>query len=201
MRRPRLKTAKCFLVPVRGNVLSYQEDGLSCLQEGWMKIEEINSKIKKIAVIGGSRIPPEDNIYIMAYEVGRHIAKSGAVLICGGLSGVMEAACKGAKEENGLTIGILPSADEETSNRWVDISIPTGLGYARNALVVLSSHAVIAVDGSEGTLTEIGYAITFNKPLIGLRTWQIKPYENICTSLIQDADTPEEAVEMALNRF
>jgi uncharacterized protein (TIGR00725 family) len=113
----------------------------------------------------------------------------------------MEAACRGAKETGGLTIGILPSTDEEDANAWVDIRIPTGLGYARNALVVLSSHAVIAIDGAEGTLSEIGYAITFNKPLIGLNTWQIKPYEEIPAPLIQYADSPEKAVEIAMSRM
>ena len=80
----------------------------------------------------------------------------------------------------------------------MDIRIPTGLGYARNSLVVLSSHAVIAIDGAEGTLSEIGYAITFNKPLIGLDTWHIKPFEDIPVPLIQYAGTPKEAVEMAI---
>jgi uncharacterized protein (TIGR00725 family) len=137
----------------------------------------------------------------MAYKVGKNVAREGAALVCGGLSGVMEAACRGAKEAGGLTIGILPSADEETANKWVDIRIPTGLGYARNALVVLSSHAVIAIDGAEGTLSEIGYAITFNKPLIGLNTWQINPYEEIPTPLIQYTDTPEKAVETAMSKI
>jgi uncharacterized protein (TIGR00725 family) len=164
-----------------------------------MYIEDINSNMKKIAVIGGSTIQESSDIYDMAYEIGKNIASEGAALICGGLSGIMEAACRGAKEAGGLTIGILPSTDEETANNWVDIRIPTGLGYARNALVVLSSHAVIAIDGAEGTLSEIGYAITFNKPLIGLNTWQIKPYKKIPAPLIQYADTPEKAVEMAMS--
>jgi uncharacterized protein (TIGR00725 family) len=164
-----------------------------------MDTTEINSSIKKIAVIGGSRIQENSDTYNMAYEVGKNIAVEGAALVCGGLSGVMEAACKGAKEAGGLTIGILPSTEEEDANAWVDIRIPTGLGYARNALVVLSSHAVIAIDGAEGTLSEIGYAITFNKPLVGLNTWQIKPYENIDEPLIQHTDTPEKAVEVAIN--
>jgi uncharacterized protein (TIGR00725 family) len=166
-----------------------------------MEIKEINSRMKKIAVIGGSSIQKNSHIYDMAYEVGKNIAMESAALVCGGLSGVMEAACRGAKEAGGLTIGILPSTDEETANKWVDIRIPTGLGYARNALVVLSSHAVIAIDGAEGTLSEIGYAITFNKPLIGLNTWQVNPYEETPEPLIRHADTPEKAVEMAMGRI
>ncbi len=164
-----------------------------------MNIKDIDSNIKKIAVIGGSAIQENCDIYDMAFEVGRSIAVKDAALVCGGLSGVMEAACRGAKEAGGLTIGILPSTAEKDANAWVDIRIPTGLGYARNALVVLSSHAVIAIDGAEGTLSEIGYAITFGKPLIGLNTWQIKPYEEIPSPLIRYADTPEKAVEMAMS--
>jgi uncharacterized protein (TIGR00725 family) len=164
-----------------------------------MKIKDIDRTMKKIAVIGGSRIERKSDIYDMAYEVGRHIAARGAALVCGGLSGVMEAACRGAREAGGLTIGILPSTDENTANDWVDIRIPTGLGYARNSLVVLSSHAVIAIDGAEGTLSEIGYALTFNKPLIGLNTWHIRPFEDTSSTLIRYADTPEEAVELALS--
>lgn len=164
-----------------------------------MEIREIDSSMKKIAVIGGSRIQEKSSIYNMAYEVGKNIAARGAALVCGGLSGVMEAACRGAREVGGLTIGILPSADEDAANDWVDIKIPTGLGYARNSVVVLSSHVVIAIDGAEGTLSEIGYALTFNKPLIGLNTWQIKPYEETSSTLIRYADTPEQAVELAFN--
>jgi uncharacterized protein (TIGR00725 family) len=164
-----------------------------------MKIKDIDRTMKKIAVIGGSRIERKSDIYDMAYEVGRHIAARGAALVCGGLSGVMEAACRGAREAGGLTIGILPSTDENTANDWVDIRIPTGLGYARNSLVVLSSHAVIAIDGAEGTLSEIGYALTFNKPLIGLNTWHIRPFEDTSSALIRYAETPQQAVEAALS--
>lgn len=158
-----------------------------------------DNSLKKISVIGGSGIEEGSDIYDLAYQVGQNIAKKGAALVCGGLSGVMEAACKGAKEEGGLTIGILPSADEDTANKWVDIRIPTGLGYARNSIVVLCSHAVIAIDGAEGTLSEIGYALTFGKPLIGLNTWDIKPYKEIPETLIKKAGSPEEAVELALS--
>jgi uncharacterized protein (TIGR00725 family) len=166
-----------------------------------LNIKDIDSSIKKIAVIGGSAIQANSGIYEMALGVGRTIAEKGAALVCGGLTGVMEAACRGAKEAGGLTIGILPSTDEEDANDWVDIRIPTGLGYARNALVVLSSHAVIAIDGAEGTLSEIGYAITFGKPLIGLNTWKLKPYEIPSSPLIQYADTPVKAVEIAISNI
>ncbi|MDD3818824.1 MAG: TIGR00725 family protein [Actinomycetota bacterium] len=150
----------------------------------------------KISVIGGSDI--DNEIYNLAYDVGREIAKSGAVLICGGLAGTMEAACKGAKKEGGLTIGILPTINENDANRYVDIKIPAGIGYARNMIVVLSSHAVIAVDGSSGTLSEIAYALTFKKPVIGLKTWELRPcHGNMLPDIIR-VRTAKEAVNLAL---
>jgi len=152
--------------------------------------------IIKISVIGGSKIGTD--IYDLAYEVGREIAKNKAVLICGGLSGVMEAACKGASEEEGLTIGILPFTDESYANEYVDIKIPTGIGLARNLSVVLSAHAIIAVDGSYGTLSEISYAMTFKIPVIGLKTWELKPYYSKKSLNIIRAGTAGEAVKKAI---
>ena len=157
---------------------------------------KISNKILKISVIGGSNV--NSDIYKLAYEVGSEIAKGGAILICGGLTGVMEASCKGAKKEGGLTIGILPSKEENSANKYVDIKIPTGLGYARYAIIVLSAHAIIAIDGSYGTLSEIGYALTYNKPIIGLRTWEAQPYYNEKTLPIIRAKTAKEAVKIAL---
>ncbi len=152
--------------------------------------------IIKISVIGGSKI--DSVIYDLAYQVGKEIAKNGAVLICGGLTGTMEAACKGAREEGGLTIGILPTANENDANDYVDIIIPTGMGYARNIQVVLSAHAVIAIDGSYGTLSEIGYTLTFDKPIIGLKTWEVRPYYSENTPYIIRAKSPKEAVRLAI---
>ena len=152
--------------------------------------------IIKISVIGGSQVDSE--IYNLAYEVGKEIARNGAVLICGGLSGVMEASCKGAKEEGGLTVGIIPTEDENDANKYVDIKIPTGIGYARNVPIILSAHAVIAINGSSGTLSEIGYALTFNKPIIGLKTWQARPYYSENTPFIFRVNTAKEAVKIAI---
>jgi uncharacterized protein (TIGR00725 family) len=162
---------------------------------------EIKKGYKKISVIGGSRISKNSMFYDLAYQVGKNIARKSAILVCGGLGGVMEAACMGAKEAGGLTIGILPSTDESTANNWVDIKIPTGLGHARNILVVLSGDAVIAIDGATGTLTEIGYALTYNKPLIGINTWSLKPYGDIHTPGIITAQSAEEAVRVALENI
>lgn len=165
-----------------------------------IKLEMKNIKKKedviKISVIGGSQVDTE--IYNLAYEIGREIARNGAVLVCGGLGGIMEASCKGAKEEGGLTIGILPTANENDANKYVDIKIPTGMGYARNVPIILSSHAVIAVDGSYGTLSEIGYALTYGKSIIGLKTWEARPYYSENTPFIIRAKTAKEAVKIAI---
>jgi len=161
-----------------------------------MKNMKKKENIIKISVIGGSQVDSE--IYNLAYEVGREIARNGAVLICGGLSGTMEASCKGAKEEGGLTIGILPTADENDANRYVDIKIPTGMGYARNVPIILSAHAVIAINGSYGTLSEIGYTLTFDKPIIALKTWEVRPYYSEDSRFIIKAKTAKEAVKIAI---
>jgi len=161
-----------------------------------MKNIKEKEDIIKISVIGGSQVDIE--IYNLAYEVGREIAGNGAVLVCGGLSGIMEASCKGAREEGGLTVGILPSENENDANKYVDIKIPTGMGYARNVPVILSSHAVIAIDGSCGTLSEIAYALTYGKPIIGLKTWEVRPYYSENTPFIIRAKTAKEAVKIAI---
>jgi len=143
----------------------------------------------RIAVIGGSR--PGRAALDAAFEVGRLIARAGAVLVCGGLGGVMEAACRGAREEGGLTIGILPGGAAADANPWVAVPIATGLGYTRNALVVMNADAVIAVDGEYGTLSEIAYGKIHGKKVVGLATWEVKGVET--------AATPEDAVRMALD--
>ena len=109
-----------------------------------------------------------DNALDIARNVGRYIAKKDGVLICGGRTGVMEAACIGAKEENGITVGILPQTKDE-ANDYIDIAIPTGIGHKRDFLVVSAGEAIIAIGGRWGTLNEISYAMIFNKPLILIR--------------------------------
>ena len=124
-----------------------------------------------IAIIGGHSCSKE--IAKIAEEAGKGIAELGATLICGGLGGVMEASCKGAKSAGGKTIGILPGHDKAEANRYVDIPIATGLGYMRNNLVVKNADMVIAIDGKEGTLSEIAFALQMKKPILGLDTWDI----------------------------
>jgi len=132
-----------------------------------------------IAVIGGRRT--EKALLKEAEEVGRLIAGNGAVLVCGGLGGVMEAASRGAKGEGGLTVGILPQNDAKAVNQYIDIPIVTGLGIGRNVVIARTADALIAVGGEYGTLSEIAFALQMGKPVIGIRTWDIKgviPAEN-----------------------
>jgi uncharacterized protein (TIGR00725 family) len=152
-------------------------------------------KRKIIAVIGGS--DPTSKETKLAEKVGRELARHEAILVCGGLGGVMEAACKGASSEGGVTIGILPGENRLSANPYVQIPIATGLGYARNAAVAKSAQAVIAIGGSYGTLTEIGYALQTGIPVIGLNTWTIARNDKQDKSIIP-AESPSEAVEMAL---
>jgi len=148
-----------------------------------------------IAVIGGGEVSPQ--IATLAEEVGREIARRSAVLVCGGLGGVMEAACRGASREGGLTIGILPGENRQAANPYVRIPIVTGIGHARNVAVVKSAQAVIAVDGSYGTLSEIGHALQSGIPVIGLNTWSLSIDGRTDYSIIP-ADSPEDAVNKAI---
>ena len=155
----------------------------------------MKEKLIFIAVIGGNDVSPQ--IEALAEDVGREIARQGAVLVCGGLGGVMEAACRGADSEGGLTVGILPGENRLDANPYVKIPIATGIGYARNAAVAKSAQAVIAIDGSYGTLTEIAYALQGGIPVIGLDTWSIAINDHEDTGIIR-ADNPKEAVAKAL---
>ncbi len=127
-----------------------------------------------ISVIGSGDDALSHQNAKVANEVGREIADRGAVLICGGLGGVMAEAAKGARENGGLTIGILPGEDPGSANPFIDISLPTGLGFARNVLVAYSGDAVIAISGGLGTLSEISYALLKKKPVIGIHTWNLE---------------------------
>jgi len=148
-----------------------------------------------IAVIGGSECSKKEAR--LAEEVGRELASRGVTLVCGGLGGVMEAACKGARLEGGLTVGILPGNSRHEANKYVEVPIVTGLGYARNALVVKSSQAVIAIDGEFGTLSEIAYALQSGIPIVGLNTWSLSKGGQVDNSIIT-AHNPVDAVEKAL---
>ncbi len=142
-----------------------------------------------ISVIGAGAC--SEKIYEIAENVGRLIARENAVLVTGGLGGVMEAASKGAKEAGGITVGILPGFSKDEANKFVGIPITTGLSHARNTIVVRSADAVIAVSGEYGTLSEIAIALKLGKPVIGINTW-----DNV--EGIIKVNTPEEAVKKAL---
>jgi uncharacterized protein (TIGR00725 family) len=138
-----------------------------------------------IGVIGGNSVGKKH--YDAAFTAGAGIAKRGAVLVCGGLSGVMEAACRGAKSEGGTTIGILPGKSRKAANGFVDHAIATGLGEARNLAIVNTADAFIAIDGKEGTLSEIAFALKAGKKVIGIDTYDIDG--------IIKARSPVDAVE------
>ncbi len=154
----------------------------------------MNNSVKSkkiIAVIGQGRdCTPE--LIQLAEEVGAGIAKRDAILICGGLGGIMEAASRGAKSAGGLTIGILPGTDKSEANAFIDIPIVTGMSVARNVIITRTADAVIAVGGFYGTLSEIAYSLAFDKPVIGLKTWEVD--ENI-----RYTETAEEAVKLAID--
>jgi uncharacterized protein (TIGR00725 family) len=148
-----------------------------------------------IGVIGGSAPTAEEAI--AAEAVGRTLAKEGAVLICGGRGGVMAAACRGAKSGGGLTIGILPGTHRGQANPYVDIPIVTGIGEARNTIIIRTAQAVIAIGGSYGTLSEIAFALAFGVPVVGLGTWEMRRDGHPPVPIVRTA-TPEEAVVRAI---
>ena len=148
-----------------------------------------------IAVVGGAQCSRDEAK--LAEAVGFELAKRGATLICGGLGGVMAAACKGARSAKGKTVGILPGYTREEANPYVDIPIVTGIGEARNVIVVNTAQAVIAIGGKFGTLSEIAYALRNKIPVVGLNTWSLSKSGRLVKSIIA-AQNPKEAVEKAL---
>ena len=150
-----------------------------------------------VAVIGSATC--SDEVASLAREVGWEIARRGAVLVCGGRGGVMEAACQGAKEAGGTTVGILPGTERQEANPYVDLPVVTGLGEARNAIVVRTADTVIAVSGGYGTLSEIGLALKMGRPVVGLGTWELCRGGQSTQDIVRAA-TPAEAVDLALAR-
>lgn len=143
----------------------------------------------RVSVIGGGVITDEQAA--RAEAVGRELATRGHTVVCGGRGGTMEAVCRGAKAEGGTTIGILPSERREQANEYVDIPIATGLGHARNALVPLNGDAVIALAGGVGTLSELGFAGIYDRPVVGLKTHDVPALEDA----LESVTTPEAAVD------
>ncbi|MBT9132319.1 TIGR00725 family protein [candidate division NPL-UPA2 bacterium Unc8] len=149
----------------------------------------------QIGVIGSNRCSEE--IVKIATDVGREIARSGATLVCGGMEGVMEAAARGAKEEGGRTIGILPGFNKKQANKYIDFFIVTGMGEGRNVIVVKSSDAIIAIAGGSGTLSEIAFALNASIPVVGLNTWDLRISGRKPEGIIR-ARSAKDAVKKAL---
>jgi uncharacterized protein (TIGR00725 family) len=142
-----------------------------------------------IAVVGPGK--PSAGEYETAQEVGAALAEQGVVVVCGGLGGVMEAACRGAKAAGGATVGILPGTREEDANEWVDLPLPTGLGEARNAIIVRVAAGVVAIGGGYGTLSEIAFALRAAKPVVGIGTWEIARGGEPDTAIVRATDARE----------
>jgi len=144
------------------------------------------SRTPYIAVVGPGEASPEE--LHSAEEVGAGLAAAGAVVVTGGLGGVMEAACRGARSRRGRTLGILPGDDRDAANGWVEIAVPTGMGELRNGLVVRAADAVVAIGGGHGTLSEIALALKLGRPVVGLGTWEVHGVDHV--------STPEDALAL-----
>jgi uncharacterized protein (TIGR00725 family) len=149
-----------------------------------------------IAVIGGAACSPQEQA--LAEEVGSLLAGRGAVVVCGGLGGVMEAVCRGARSRGGFTVGILPGNDRRSANEWVSLPIATGVGQARNMAVVRSAQAVIAVGGAYGTLAEMAFALDSDIPVVGIGSWRLAQ-KGTGLNPVAEAVTAQEAVDLALS--
>jgi uncharacterized protein (TIGR00725 family) len=148
-----------------------------------------------VAVCGPGLATEQEEAW--AEEVGRLLASAGAVVVCGGVSGVMDAVARGASAEGGTSVGILPGRDRSEASPALTVSVPTGMGETRNALVVRAADAVIAVAGEWGTLSEIALALKMGVPVVGLQTWELSK-AGAPVEAIARAETPEEAVRLAL---
>jgi uncharacterized protein (TIGR00725 family) len=150
---------------------------------------------KIVAVVGGGICSPAEAA--LAEAVGRGLAEASATVICGGMGGVMAAACRGAKAGGGLTVGVLPGISASEANPHVDVSIVTGMGEARNVIIVRTAMAVIAVGGEFGTLSEVAFALKLGRPVIGLGTWELAKEGRPLQAIVR-AKSAEEAVRLAL---
>lgn len=143
---------------------------------------------KLIAVVGAGECTAE--IYALAKHAGSALAEHDYTIICGGLGGVMQGACEGAKSRGGLTIGVLPGDAAEAANSYIDIPIITAMGIARNVIIVRSALAVLAISGGYGTLSEIAFALQLKKPVIGLKSW------GISNDIIEARDVPDAVLKL-----
>jgi uncharacterized protein (TIGR00725 family) len=132
-----------------------------------------------VAVVGPGDASPTE--LQLAEEVGAGLAAAGAVVVTGGLGGVMEAACRGARSRQGMTLGILPGEDRDAANGWVQVAVATGLGELRNGLVVRAADALVAIGGGHGTLSEVALALRVGRPVVGLGTWDVHGVDQVST--------------------
>jgi uncharacterized protein (TIGR00725 family) len=150
-----------------------------------------NNKLA-IGVIGAGKCGKK--LREQAYAVGKAIAEAGAVLVCGGMGGVMEAACRGASENGGVTVGVIPGGEKKAANEFCSIVIPTGIGEARNVIVVQSADALVSLHGKYGTISEMCFALKQKKPLVSLVKWDILPE---VVTVPDPAQAVEKAIELA----
>jgi uncharacterized protein (TIGR00725 family) len=150
----------------------------------------------RIGVIGGNEVP--EPLYAKAEEVGRLLARAGAEIFCGGMGGAMEAVCKGAEEAGGRSIALLPDDHTRRANAYVTIPIATGMGYARNYLIVHNSDALIAIGGAEGTLNEMAAALNMGLTVVSLESWEVDRLGRLKRGTLLHARTAKEAVDLAL---
>jgi uncharacterized protein (TIGR00725 family) len=148
-----------------------------------------------VAVVGAGRASVEEEH--AAERVGRALAGADAVLVCGGLGGVMEAACRGARAGGGTTVGVLPGLRREDGNPYLEVAIPTGLGEMRNALVVRAADGLVAIGGEFGTLSEIAFALKARKPVVALGGWELARAGEPVEAIVRAA-SPEDAVARVL---
>jgi uncharacterized protein (TIGR00725 family) len=157
------------------------------------------SEERQVAVIGSAACEPDSEAAMQAEEVGRRLAEAGVTLVCGGLTGVMEAACRGAVEAGGTAIGIVPGNSAGEANPHCTHVVATGIGHARNLAVVSSGEVVIAVGGEWGTLSEIGFARAIGRTVVALRSWELNGRERMEGAPgVLAATTAREAVDLAL---
>jgi len=158
----------------------------------------LSSRRRLVAVCGAS--DPQTPLTDLAFEVGRGIAERGAVLVCGGMTGVMEHAARGARAAGGLTVGLLPVDDPDDANPYIDVAIATGIGHARNAILARTADGVIAIGGGLGTLSEIALALRNQRPIVGIRTWRFDRDQRTEPEL-PVAATPAEALDWLFQRM
>ena len=147
-----------------------------------------------VGIIGGSNIENK-KIYDTAFRMGSLLASEGWYLICGGLGGVMEAAARGAFQHKGITIGVLPYAEKKYANKYISIPLATGMGIARNIIIVNTADILVAIDGKYGTLNEISAALNLNKKVLALHSWKLEKLDRINKKLFIPLDSPEAVIE------